>query len=652
MDNTPPPRIYWRLTGELFLWLAPATCFVWLYVTKFERPTAVVLPFYLVVFSLWIGSTGLRMLAASAYDKSAGIPYLSAMLALFPWLALLFWYSVILVGLYSWGQVTTWSIFSTYAFQSSFLLQSLGYPTWLVWVPLVLIVSVLFILGRSRYFRPDWIAALYRISPRSKVLQFSLLLCAFPIVLFASIYFIARLHPDEPIEFSLLPQLTTAQEGMVYTSSPATNQAEEAARSAYKPNRQHLPRNVVLIVGDALRADHMGVYGYGRNTTPNLAALVRSGQFQVIPQAHSVCAESLCGFTALATSRPVQSFPRHPITLHEILRRNGYKVHLALSGDHTNFYGLRQMYGELDSYSDGKDQPVRWGKEGESILRYINDDQLVLDRLNDFEDADPAHPIMLQIVLMSSHGLGPRKPEHVKYTPTLNYYKWLAKGPPPITPEMQSEIVNYYDNGVGQFDYYVKQILAILKNKGYLEDTLVIVTSDHGELLGEYGFVSHGVTVSEYVLRVPLLIGRFGYTGDRLPPHSLVSLIDIAPTVLKELEIPAPSTWQGIPLQLPEQDRLIYFQQKALSGFYFKNEQGDVIKYWHDFKNNIDAAFNMSDYPANLTNLAPTIPPRDLAEWRLRVAYGGLQAGNLRQPDLPSTILTPKEYAAPSSSHR
>src|SRR5690606_8624800 len=109
---------------------------------------------------------------------------------------------------------------------------------------------------------------------------------------------------------------------------------------------------------------------------------------------------------------------------------------------------------------------------------------------------------------------------------------------------------NYYDNGVVQFDRVVSQLLEHLQHKGYLDNALVVITGDHGELLGEHGQFSHAKTVYDAVLRVPFVLIRYGYEADQQLRSDMVSSqVDIAPTILSELRMPLPSTWVGTPIQ-------------------------------------------------------------------------------------------------------
>jgi Sulfatase. len=97
----------------------------------------------------------------------------------------------------------------------------------------------------------------------------------------------------------------------------------------------------------------MGLFGYQRDTTPNIARIAASATLRKAGIVHSSCADSSCGLLSLASSRFVHQFPARPFTLQEVLKRTGYRVHMILGGDHTNFYGLRKIYGAVDSYYDG-----------------------------------------------------------------------------------------------------------------------------------------------------------------------------------------------------------------------------------------------------------------------------------------------------------
>ena len=627
MAEAIPARWLRSLCVDLGAWLTIALLFVATYIFYFGNPGSIALSHLFLLLAIWAGIVGLRVLLWGLFGRLRVAPYLSATIAVLPWMLLALWYCVALVGLVSWGRITTWPIIRTYGGQSQFLLSTLGLPVWLVWVPAVVAALAVFFLGRASGMRPDWPSVLIRSNGRSKALLLASLMALFPVALFGTMYNTAPLDRDEPIQLSFFPTLATLKESNYFSASPAVNAAEVEARRAYKPANDPKPRNVILIVGDALRGDRMGANGYGRSTTPYLSSLLASGKAESLPRMRATCAESVCGYMALASSRPIQAMPAKAFTLHEALKRNGYGVHLIFSGDHTNFYGLREMYGPVDSYFDGSQQRYKGGGDLEVALRYMNDDQLVLDRLDKLPDADGKHPIFLQIVLMSSHGLGLRKKGSERFKPSLSYYRLFGKTTNGVSRTELDAAGRFYDNGVLQLDGYVEQLIATLEAKGYLKDALVVLTGDHGEMLGEHTLIAHGVGVYEPVLDIPLMLTRFGYAAPPLARHRVASQIDIAPTIMRELGLPIPGTWLGVPLQSPERKGPVYFQQVAEAGMYADEGAGGLFKYWRDFSTDQEYVFDVERDPGELRNLVRSIPPSRLSKWRLQVAHGGLQVG-------------------------
>lgn len=618
---------------ESLCWLLPPMAFLSLYVGSFRNPPQAILPHVMLVAALWMGTVGARTLLR--LPRSGTPAYLATTLVLLPWLLLMIWYAAALLGLYSWGRLTTWPIFATYAAQAPHLLASLGYPTWLPWaLPLVLGLLTA-ACGHFDLLRARWPRQMLDTTERRQRCALGALLTSLPLVLAAMIGLTVGTSPFEPVQISLLKSGNALKQHHEFSASPATNEAEREALDNYVVAPDARRRNVIMIVGDALRAGHMGVYGYPRDTTPYLSSLASQPGTSVVPRMRATCAESLCGLMSLAASRPLHEMPDEPFTLQQVLKRHGYQVHMILSGDHTNFYGLRDFYGAVDSYTDGSDQQVRWGEENE--YRYVNDDQLVLDRVSALPDADPRQPVMFQIALMSSHGLGLRLEDSSRFQPAYNYYSWFrwSAGPERIKEGDRTGAVNFYDNGVFQLDGYVRMILAELERKGYLHDALVVVTGDHGELLGEHGYFAHAVTVYEPVLSIPLVLARFGYDAAPIPERPLAAQIDIAPTILRELEIPAPTTWAGLALQQAPAygGRQVYFQQTMEAGLYDVAADGRILKYWRDYEDDSEYLFDVIEDPGERNNLLGQASSTQLDRWRLAVVHGGLQRG---KADLPN----------------
>lgn len=487
------PRALYLSLGELAFYVMLSGGFLCAYVGHFHEPAAVI-PYHLgMLLPLLALPLACRALAWK-FLPIGGLPRGAAtLLIIIPAGALASWYAIVLVGLDSWGRVATWPLIKIYVLQAPYLLSVLGYSPW---VPVggLLVAAVALVFLAWRYLAPfDWMSGLVRQGSKTGVLLVSVTLSLLGMLLIALQIQIGSGHAREPIKLSFNGMASAKLQSHVVADSRILDARENDARQAYSPAAvgTMARRNLVVIVGDALRAEHMSLYGYQRMTTPHLGDLSRNHGGFVVRNMRSACAESSCGLMAIAASRPISEMGSAPLTMQEVLRLNGYQVHFILSGDHTNFYGLDKMYGKLDSYFDGSRQS----------RRYINDDQLVLDKLDQLPQARPGKPVAFQFHLMSTHGLGKRDPLLSPYSPISNYYSWPAMSPrrAPSTAHSLAG-VNYYDNGVVRFDSIASQIIEVLDRRGYLEDALVVVVGDHGEMLGENGYFSHEYGTSEAVL--------------------------------------------------------------------------------------------------------------------------------------------------------
>lgn len=605
---------HYSLGIELLFWSGLAGSFLYIYIVHFDVPASVVIPHVSILVALYAGVASLRLLNWRCMPSDGSAKYVAAILIALPWLVVAIWYVLALIGLASWGRVTTWLLIKTYAFQSSHLMNVLELPSWLLF-PAILVIVVLPIAGSYRWLvRSDWTCALIgRVSPSLAVLLPALLGAISAIQITQFIGFPPTSY-QEPFSLSFFPSQGIKQnQSHSFGNTRILDSKEALARKAYQPAPVTSHRNVILIIGDALRADHMSLYGYHRPTTPALERLSLSGRMIAIDQTRSVCAESTCGLLALATSRPVAEMPSSPFTLHDVLRLHGYQVHMILGGDHTNFYGLKNAYGMVDSFHDGSDQKSR----------YMNDDLLILDRVSALPSHDSDRPAMFQFHLMSTHGLGVRHDAAQKFLPATNYYRWPIIGTPPAPTDIPKAI-NYYDNGMLQFDQTVDKLLSQLERKGYLRNALVIITGDHGESLGEHGRFSHSHQVYEGALNIPLIFIRYGYDGRSLKTSSFASQIDVAPTALNELGIPVPSIWKGTSLDIPAPPRLISFQQSVLSGLYDLRSPDRIVKYWKNISTGNEYAFDITSDPYERNNIIENASADDLRVWRRKVIAGSL----------------------------
>jgi arylsulfatase A-like enzyme len=169
----------------------------------------------------------------------------------------------------------------------------------------------------------------------------------------------------------------------------------------------------------------------------------------------------------------------------------------------------------------------------------------------------------------------------------------------------------------------VRALLDMLEAKGYLSNTLVAITADHGEALGEHGMFVHMNSVREEALRIPLLLIAHGYTPELpLLPRAAPAQVDIAPTLLAELALPIPPTWQGRPLQAQQTDDCIYFEGNQNFGLIDRSDPARIMKYWANADSGAEHAFDLSADPHEQRDLFGAVPRATLLAWRARVVAG------------------------------
>ncbi|MFT7228147.1 MAG: hypothetical protein ACI8PW_000732 [Methylophilaceae bacterium] len=293
-------------------------------------------------------------------------------------------------------------------------------------------------------------------------------------------------------------------------------------------------RPLILITIDALRSDQMGVYGGSLDNTPFLSSLLKTKQLQRFDVAHSICTLSFCGLLGILRSNYWSGLKNPSPNISDALKDNNYQSIFLLGGDHTNFSGLKSFYGNnIDLYKDGS----------VDSSKYPNDDFEVLKWIKDTHPKDPKSTFIF-IHLMSVHEAGLRHEKFMRWQPSvvpqLSYF----------TTKKTYEIAyrNNYNNGILQADEMVRAIFKDLKDKGMLDNSLVIISADHGEYLGEYNRFHHGQEPYEPVSRIPLLV--YDPLNPKYPDRQLSSQVDIAPTFLYAIGAKIPSNWQGIPLQI------------------------------------------------------------------------------------------------------
>jgi arylsulfatase len=331
------------------------------------------------------------------------------------------------------------------------------------------------------------------------------------------------------------------------------------------------PPNLLLISIDTLRADHMSLYGYERNTTPHLDEFFSE---QIIFE--KVASPAPCTTPAVKQFLSGDFDAQNP-RLAELLKESGYQT-AAVVSQH-----LFRLLNQTDRFTAGFDhwdiQPAQQTDRHGMSARSATE---VTDRaLAWLKERDAEQPFFLWL-----HYFDP----HLPYAPPKEFRRWPTPegkyegGDPRVPLEKdhlperkwqhsgeiftQADIdryVNLYDAEILFTDAEVHRFLQAMEQAGLLEETLVVLTSDHGESLGE-GFIwDHCQTLREVETRVPL---AFHFPAESKPRQvataSRVSTLDLYPTILNHLGLEFPvDTTDGRDLFAP------VGQQKpiAISGF-------------------------------------------------------------------------------------
>jgi arylsulfatase A-like enzyme len=311
-------------------------------------------------------------------------------------------------------------------------------------------------------------------------------------------------------------------------------------------------RGVVLVSIDTLRRDHVGAYGYPRPTTPRLDALGAQGL--VMEDAVSASSWTLPAHLSMLTGADPgahggvdmeHGFNRRLPILPDLLRRAGYATravtsHLYVSG----VYGLDHGFDHLDFHQDRKASDVA-------------------DRALDLIDRFGDRPFFLFLHFYDPHWHYDPPPETLRlfegaYAGTLSgkWQDFSKRTRESLTPADLAHLLALYDGEIRYTDDNLGRVLDHLRQRGLEGNTLVVVTSDHGEEFLEHGSWEHQKTLYEEVVRVPLLLRGPGVPVRR--ERAQAGSIDVAPTILDWAGLEVPPSVHGRSLLRPPGERDAY----------------------------------------------------------------------------------------------
>jgi arylsulfatase A-like enzyme len=304
--------------------------------------------------------------------------------------------------------------------------------------------------------------------------------------------------------------------------------------------------NVILILIDTLRADHLGCYGYSRNTSPEIDKLANEGIIfkNMLAQTSWTLPGTASILSGLYPKNHGANTSKDRLSeeinlLSEILGKHGYHSYAFVGNLYvTPVFGFDQGYKKFFSFPD-LNLHTTSDKINDLLLKFI---QQLEDTSNNFiyvHYVDPHAPYIPKEKHFSKSNKG---------IFSIDFFR--SKAIYNMSEEMRSrvieEMINAYDDEILFNDKMIGNLLQALKKKNMYSNSLIIITSDHGEEFFEHEGLQHGRTLYEEQLNVPLII----HLPDKVhrPIYKIANQVDIYPTILSLLGIPIPEYIDGINL--------------------------------------------------------------------------------------------------------
>ncbi|HUT77683.1 MAG TPA: sulfatase, partial [Polyangia bacterium] len=332
------------------------------------------------------------------------------------------------------------------------------------------------------------------------------------------------------------------------------------------PARQGLP-NVVLVMNDTHRADHTGIYGGPADLTPRLDALAADGVIYV--NAFAQASWTRPSVATLLTGRYPSShtailkgsvLPREVTTLAEVLQGGGYEtIGIATNYNLTPFFGFDQGFADYRylapanplgaSDVQSKLIAIEIAKKLQARLRgnaelpddyYVVAETVTDQALARLDRRDPQRPFFMFLSYMDVHDPYFRHP--------FDGHGISHRSNPDPDPSLAAEMKELYAGEVRYWDSHFGRLIDGLRERGLYDDTLVVVTSDHGEEFGEHGGFWHGTTLYDEQLRV-IFVAKYP-AASGLPRGARVDawirLLDVSPLIIAQMGLAIPQEMQGV----------------------------------------------------------------------------------------------------------
>jgi arylsulfatase A-like enzyme len=439
--------------------------------------------------------------------------------------------------------------------------------------------------------------------------------------------------------------------------------------------------NIILITLDTVRADHLSLYGYERDTTPNLQRLAQEATVysNAIAPGNMTLSTHASIFTSLYPSWHEAHFEKgyeqaraldskYPV-LAQTLADKGFET----VGIVSNYLFLSHGFG-LDrgfTYHDSSGPPLMLTKsyvlrnavrnllamflqpwQYDSIFRRAED---INDSALAFLEKENPHKFFLFLNYMDAHGpylpparfatLFPGRDTRMIARHYPNMERQVLAEKRPISDRERRHLISQYDGGIAYMDASIGIFLDQLKRRGLYDNTLLIITSDHGETFGERSMIGHGLSVYQDQVHVPLIV-KFPHSTTKEVIGDPVSLVDLMPTILDLLGYEVPKNIQGHSLlaRAPHDAVSESFPHPFASRWNPKYLQAAQAIFSGSMKfvqssTGSKELYDLSQDPNELHNLLPSLPEPALETKLEEFMQAAARSSKFQQPQLGSKTL-------------
>lgn len=394
--------------------------------------------------------------------------------------------------------------------------------------------------------------------------------------------------------------------------------------------KESAPINVLLISIDTLRGDHVGCLGYDRSTSPNIDKLASEGCLfsDCVSTSNWTIPAHMSMFTSLypvihGVTGYEKKLDERRITLAEILKDNGYVTGGFVSGAGRELqaeHGFDQGFDCYDDFTVYFDQRFNLFEENETF-QGPNDDVTcpIVHRIaTRWLKKNYKKKFFLFVHLWDVHNdYIPPPPYDTMFDPDYKgkmtgKVRDIRKIRPGIDPKDLNHIMSLYDGEIKYVDEWIGKLMGELEMLGVADNTLIVLTADHGEEFNEHGGNHHGRTLYDESTYVPLIFRLPGKVPEEKVIKTQVSLVDILPTVLDVLGIETDAKeWQGmsiLPLIQGEDSnhRKEVFIESQARNKNLKAVRTKEFKFVYDFQTQEKELYNLVQDPAEKNNLIKT----------------------------------------------